>query len=102
MLSTIHDSYEFIPVRPSIILQLHRDLYKFSGKSIGGAYKNADNVIAEEDNDKLLNKYDGTNNTKTLAAKEFMDRVSSGNLVLTEVTRDNFRKLFVALGIIQQ
>lgn len=51
VLSTIHDSYEFIPVRPSVILQLHRDLYKFSGKSIGGAYKNADNVIAEEDNE---------------------------------------------------
>lgn len=51
VLSTIHDSYEFIPVRPSIILQLHRDLYKFSGKSIGGAYKKADNVIAEEDNE---------------------------------------------------
>lgn len=51
VLSTIHDSYEFIPVRPSIILQLHRDLYKFSGKTIGGAYKNADNVIAEEDNE---------------------------------------------------
>lgn len=49
VLSTIHDSYEFIPVRPSSILQLHRDLYKFSGKSIGGAYKNADNVMAEED-----------------------------------------------------
>lgn len=49
VLSTIHDSYEFIPVRPSIILQLHRDLYKFSGKSIGGTYKNADNIIAEED-----------------------------------------------------
>ena len=51
VLSTIHDSYEVIPVRPSIILQLHRDLYKFSGKSIGGAYKNADNVIAEKDNE---------------------------------------------------
>ena len=51
VLSTIHESYEFIPVRPSIILQLHRDLYKFSGKSIGGTYKNADNVIAEEDNE---------------------------------------------------
>lgn len=51
VLSTIHESYEFIPVRPSIILQLHRDLYKFSGKSIGGAYKNADNVIAEEDDE---------------------------------------------------
>lgn len=51
VLSTIHDSYEFIPARPSIILQLHRDLYKFSGKSIGGVYKNADNVIAEEDSE---------------------------------------------------
>lgn len=49
VLSTIHESYEFIPVKPHMILQLHRDLYKFSGKSIGGAYKNSDNVIAEED-----------------------------------------------------
>lgn len=49
VLSTIHENYDFIPVKPSIILQLHRDLYKFSGKSIGGAYKNSDNVIAEED-----------------------------------------------------
>ena len=30
-----------------MILQLHRDLYKFSGQSIGGSYKNSDNVIAE-------------------------------------------------------
>jgi len=51
VLSTIHDSYEFVPLCPSIILQLHRDLYKFSGKSIGGVYKNSDNVIAEEDNE---------------------------------------------------
>ncbi len=49
VLETIHDSYEFIPVRPSILLQLHRDLYKFSGMSIGGIYKTSDNVIAEED-----------------------------------------------------
>ena len=32
-------------------MQLHRDLYKFSGKSIGGSYKGADNVIAEEDSE---------------------------------------------------
>ncbi len=49
VLSTIHESHDFIPVKPSIILQLHRDLYKFSGKSVGGRYKGADNVIAEED-----------------------------------------------------
>ena len=51
VLETIHDSYEFIPVRPAILLQLHRDLYKFSGMSIGGTYKTADNVIAEEDSE---------------------------------------------------
>ena len=49
VLSTIHESYEYIPLRPSMILQLHRDLYKFSGMSIGGSYKNSDNVIAETD-----------------------------------------------------
>lgn len=49
VLATIHENYEYIPIRPSLILQLHRDLYKFSGKSIGGEYKNSDNVIAEED-----------------------------------------------------
>ena len=51
VLSTIHESHDFIPVKPSIILQLHRDLYKFSGKSIGGNYKGSDNVITEEDNE---------------------------------------------------
>ena len=49
VLATIHESYEYIPLRPTMILQLHRDLYKFSGMSIGGNYKNSDNVIAEED-----------------------------------------------------
>jgi len=48
VLNTVHESYEYIHPRPGFILQLHRDLYKFSGKAIGGAYKNSDNVIAEE------------------------------------------------------
>ena len=51
VLASIHEDYDYILVRPSYILQLHRNLYKFSGKSIGGNYKNADNVIAEEDAD---------------------------------------------------
>jgi Fic family protein len=48
VLATIHSSHEYIPVKPGMILQLHRDLYKFSGKSIGGSFKAADNVISEE------------------------------------------------------
>lgn len=49
VLNTIHSSYEHIPVKPAIILQLHRDLYKFGGAETGGKYKNTDNVIAEID-----------------------------------------------------
>ena len=47
VLNTIHENHPYIPVRPSVILQLHRDLYAFSGKSIGGSWKNSDNVISE-------------------------------------------------------
>lgn len=49
VLATIHESYEYIVPRPNIILQLHRDLYSFSKETIGGTYKNSDNVIAETD-----------------------------------------------------
>ena len=49
VLATIHESYEYIVPRPSLILQLHRDLYSYSQKAAGGSYKNADNVIAETD-----------------------------------------------------
>lgn len=45
VLNTIHESYEYIPIRSTYILQLHRDLYKYSEKSIGGRYKNTQNVI---------------------------------------------------------
>ena len=48
VLATIHENYAYIPIRPGMILQLHRDLYKYSGPSIGGSFKNSDNVIAEE------------------------------------------------------
>ena len=51
VLNTIHESYEYIPIRSSYILQLHRDLYKYSEKTIGGRYKNTQNVIAEKRED---------------------------------------------------
>ena len=47
VLNTIHESYEYIPIRASYILQLHRDLYQYSEKAIGGRFKNTHNVIAE-------------------------------------------------------
>lgn len=48
VLNTVHENYDYIPIRPGMILQLHRDLYKFSNASIGGSFKNTDNVISEE------------------------------------------------------
>ena len=48
VLTTIHENYDYIPVRPNSFLQLHRDLYKFSNAAIGGNYKSSDNIIAEE------------------------------------------------------
>ena len=49
VLNTIHENYEFIPIRATLILQLHRDLYKFRGAGNGGVFKNVDNVIGEMD-----------------------------------------------------
>lgn len=49
VLNSIHESHDYIPPKPSIILQLHRDLYKFEGYDIGGKYKVSDNIIEEED-----------------------------------------------------
>lgn len=47
VLNTIHENYQFIPINSSYILQLHKDLYKYSEKSIGGKYKNVQNYISE-------------------------------------------------------
>ncbi len=47
VLNTIHESYEYIPVRSSYILQLHRDLLKHAGRSFAGHYKNVQNYINE-------------------------------------------------------
>ena len=47
VLDEIHESHDDIPVTPNVILQLHRDLHRFSGDSHGGKWKDSDNVIAE-------------------------------------------------------
>lgn len=49
VLNTIHENHDYIPIKPTMILQLHRDLYKFESYDIGGKYKSTDNIIEEED-----------------------------------------------------
>ena len=48
VLATIHENYDYIPPKANVILQLHRDLYQYSGIGIGGRFKSTDNVIEEE------------------------------------------------------
>lgn len=52
VLNIIHENHDYIPPKPSIILQLHRDLYKFEGMDIGGRYKTSDNIIEEQDSER--------------------------------------------------
>ena len=49
VLNTIHENFEFIPITSNYILQLHRDLYQYSHKSIGGKFKNTQNYISATD-----------------------------------------------------
>ena len=47
VLNTIHESYEYIPVRPNYILQLHRDMLTKAGLTFSGQFKNVSNYIQE-------------------------------------------------------
>ena len=49
VLALIHESYDYIPVKPNMLLQLHKNLYQYSGMTYGGNYKNSDNAIEETD-----------------------------------------------------
>jgi len=46
VLNTIHMNYRNIPFTPNIVLQLHRDMTKYSGRE-GGKWKSAANEISE-------------------------------------------------------
>lgn len=48
VLTLIHENYNFIDINKNTILQLHRDLYKYTGYSYGGKFKNSQNYIEEE------------------------------------------------------
>ncbi len=48
VLTLIHENYNFIDINQNTVLQLHRDLYKYTGYSYGGKFKNSQNFIEEE------------------------------------------------------
>ena len=47
VLNTIHENYEYIPLRSSYILQLHKNLMKYAGGPQIGRYKAAQNYLEE-------------------------------------------------------
>ncbi len=51
VLNLIHEQYAYIPLQPGVIRQLHRDLYRYSEKTMGGQYKQAQNYIMETHGD---------------------------------------------------
>lgn len=64
VLATIHESYEYIPLTVNYILQLHQMLYRYSGRSIGGRFKNVQNYISET-------RADGTSFTRFTPLEPF-------------------------------
>lgn len=49
ILSLIHEYHDSIPITPSVILQLHRDLMAHTAISYGGRWKDSDNEIVSID-----------------------------------------------------
>lgn len=47
VLDMIHEPHGDIPVTPGVILQFHRDLYRYLDVSFAGRWKDTDNTIAE-------------------------------------------------------
>ncbi len=47
VLSIVHENYEYITPHVNTILQMHKELYGFSGLAVGGRFKTSDNIIEE-------------------------------------------------------
>ena len=56
-----------------------------------------ENLLSESTNSKLSTPYNGTNETKTIAALEFRERVYNNEIEVDEETMDNFKQLFIRL-----
>ena len=45
VLNIVHENYEYIPITPNYILQLHKYLYQYANTDFGGKFKNTQNYI---------------------------------------------------------
>ena len=44
-LNLVHENFEYIPIRPNYILQLHKEMYQFLDVNFGGKFKDMPNEI---------------------------------------------------------
>lgn len=77
----MYENYNFIDINLNIVLQLHRDLYKYSRYSYDGKFKNSQNYI-EEINEKI--RFTALSPVKTPIAVEEL-RKSYNELVVSEI-----------------
>ena len=71
VLDMIHEGHDDIPIKSGVILQFHRDLYRYLGTTYAGRYKDSDNEIAERGADgKMVTCFRPTSAAATPAAIE--------------------------------
>lgn len=51
VLNTINENYNYIPIKTSSILPLHKDLYSYGGNEYGGKYRTGGSVITQQGGD---------------------------------------------------
>lgn len=71
VLALIHERHEHIDFTPNVIMQLHRDLFRFSSGGQGGTWKATDNLITERRSDgSLFVRFEPTPAWQTSAAMQ--------------------------------
>jgi Fic family protein len=86
VLNIIHENYDYIVPRSTVIMQLHRDLYMYNSGAAGGSYKNADNIIEEKNafGEKKVRFIPVpaylTKDTMELMCNQFLEAMKKGNV----------------------
>ncbi len=83
VLSLIHENYNYVDINSNTILQLHRDLYKYTGYSYGGKFKNVQNYIEENNNGEKKIRFTPLSPIETPIAIEELCK-NYNELVITE------------------
>lgn len=93
VLDMIHESYSAIRITPNTILQLHRDLYRFSDNAFAGRWKDSDNVIAERSaSGELVTRF---RPTSAVATPDAVDKICRE--YTAQVEKGEYDPLLIAL-----